>query len=393
MKVVTPETKVGLLTIVAIALLLLFSMKVGGLSLFGDSKSRYIIMHFSSVAGLEVKSKVKLSGVEIGYVDELTLEEGYASVKAVLTHKALIRKGSIATISSAGLLGESYIEIIQGSQDQAPLGNGEILNDTRSAVDVSAMVRKLSTALDDVNAMTSSLRQLFDSMEKWPSISGIIGNIEKATANLKSITGKIKRGEGTVGKLVTDEEVYENLNKTLAGAGKILDKTDDLGLDLGFRAEWQAYSSSSKGVFTLRLRPRENKYYLLEVTEDIRKEWKDGERHNTLESLLYTAQIARRFSDFVVRGGLTESSVGVGLEYYMLNDSLIAVTDVYNMKGYDNNAENPQLKVSLKWTSHNYLFAYFGGDELLNEYYRTFFLGGGILFDEDDLKMVIGLLY
>ncbi len=143
----------------------------------------------------------------------------------------------------------------------------------------------------------------------------------------------------------------------------------------------------------MRLRPRENKYYLLEVTEDIRKEWKDGERHNTLESLLYTAQIARRFSDFVVRGGLTESSVGVGLEYYMLNDSLIAVTDVYNMKGYDNNAENPQLKVSLKWTSHNYLFAYFGGDELLNEYYRTFFLGGGILFDEDDLKMVIGLLY
>jgi len=67
-------------------------------------------------------------------------------------------------------------------------------------------------------------------------------------------------------------------------------------------------------------------------------------------------------------------------------------TDVFNLSGYNNAADNPQIKAQLRWNFQKYLYLYLGGDELLNDSYRTFFLGGGILFDEEDLKMALGLL-
>jgi len=498
MRGLSPETKVGFLTIVAGIVLLYISFKTVGLSLFGDEVETRLYANFASVSGVEERSKVQLAGVEIGYVDAIDLADGHARVTIRLTRKADVHKDTVATIRTAGLLGESYIELAQSSFDSPLLKNGDTIAKTKAPADISDLARKLSGVMDDVKAVTTSLKNVFGTKESERALKNILGNIESASAdiqamlsenraamratfgNLAELSGefaksapnlakdlkeiakglndlikknssnfaatventkeltaelkgilkenrenlkltltrvadasskigdmmdsiggigtaignvakKVERGEGTVGKLLSDEEVYNNLNETLAGARKFLNKTEHIRVLLGFRGEAQTDQSNTKSFAFLRLQPREDKYYQVEVTEDLREKKKNDGSTNTLDSLLYTVLIAKKYSDLTIRGGLIESSVGVGAEYSMLGGRVELLADIFNFSGYDKDAENAQLKTQLKWNAMKNVYLYVGGDELLNDHYRTFLLGGGILFDENDLKLLFGL--
>ena len=499
MKIMTPETRVGLLVIIAGMTLMYLSLKTTGVALWGSKDFKTVNMSFGSVAGVEVQSKVKLSGVEIGYVDSISLEDGHARVAVVLTRPdAVIRENAEATIRTAGLLGEKYIEIIQGTPDAPPLKNGATLSRTREPSDMSDIMDRFAMALDDIKSVTRSLKNVFGTMEGEKALKNILNNIDTASGNLKSlleenrgalsstianfstlskefaesapgmmdnlgkvasllrevleenrgalsegvtnlrkltaefnailkenrgslkttmdniavasakmdsvidsvrnmsesiekVASKIERGEGTVGKLVTDEAVYENLNSALIGANKFVNKAEGIRLKVGFRGEWQTDQGEGKSFASLVIQPREDKYYLLELSEDVRRSDLTTTR-NTLNSLLYTILMAKRYSDVTVRAGLIESSAGAGVDYHAFGDRLMFSTDVFNLSGYNNAADNPQIKAQLRWNFQKYLYLYLGGDELLNDSYRTFFLGGGILFDEEDLKMALGLL-
>jgi len=500
MKVFTPEVKVGLFTILAGVALMYLSFKTAGVSMFGAEQFMTFNMRFDTVAGVDVKSKVKLSGVEIGYIEDIILENTYATVKARLTRQAEIRKDAIATIRTSGLLGEKYIEIIQGSPDQPLIKDNGFLENTQEPSDISDMLNKLGEALEDVKAITSTVRSVFGTMEGEKAMKNILNNLDNASANVKAVlqenraalkatldnfsnisgefaknapamsknldkvaaglreiieqnkenlaagmanirelseefknilkenranlrktmtnisaasdkvdavlasanrmsksmekvASDIKEGKGTIGKLITEEETYNELNSALKDAGKFFDKYEDLRLSLGFRAERQFELDDTKSFVSLKIEPREDKYYLLEISEDIRR-YKDlSSTRNTLNSLLYTAVLAKRFSDITLKAGLYESSAGAGIDYHMMGERLLASAEFFNLGGYDDDSPNPQVKARIMWYAHKYIFFYLGGDELLNDYYRTFFLGGGIMFDESDLKSVVGLVY
>ncbi len=498
MKVFTAETKVGLLTIVAVIALVYMSFRTVGVPMFGDEKHMSIHAKFQSVAGIDLRSKVNLSGVEIGYVDNITLEDGYALVTIKLTRAADIRRNSVATIRTFGLLGEKYIELVQGTPDAPLLKDGEEISRVEEGTDIGDIARKLSLALDDIQVVTHSIRNVFGTMESESALKNILHNIEDASANMKAVlaenrnalratlgnlsdisgefaknapeisrnlaklstdlleliennkdnlsagianirdvsgefkgvikenrknlkitldsiaaasaklgevmdsvkkmsqsienvASKVERGEGTVGKLVTDDAVYTNLNNTLVGARKFLNRMETLRIQLGFRGEAQTDINDTKAFFTFRIQPREDKYYLLEISEDSRMAEED-KSDNPLRNLLYTIMIAKRYSDITIRGGIMESSAGAGVSYHMFDDRVALSTDIFNLSGYDDDAPDPQLKVQLKFNLQKYIYLYMGGDELLNEKYRTFLVGGGILFDEDDLKIILGLL-
>lgn len=494
----TPEVRVGLLTIVAAFALVFLSLKTAGTSLFGGGEQMTFYLNFNSVAGVEQKSKIRLSGVEIGYVKGVELKDNYARVVAVLTHPAQIRTNALGTIRTEGLLGEKYIEIVQGTQDAPLLGNGDVLERTQEPADISDMLNKLGIALDDVSSVTGSFKNVFGSMEGQKALKRILSNIDSATGKLdaivkenraalkttignfskistsfaknaprlsdnldkvasglreiieanktnmtasignireltenfnlilkenrenlkttmtniaeasskidgvmrsvKSMTGsfekvatKIESGEGTVGRLISDDEVYNNLNSTLKGAKTFLNKAEDVRLSVGFRNEYQFNSEQNKAYTSLKIEPREDKYYLIELSEDLRRNNLSTTR-NTINSLLYTLLFAKRFSDVTLRAGIMESSAGVGAEVHLLDDDVTLSTDIFNLSGYDSHAGSPQVKAMLRWNFYSYLYLYAGADELLNEYYRTYLFGGGIMFGEDDLKMALGLL-
>ncbi len=214
--------------------------------------------------------------------------------------------------------------------------------------------------------------------------------LDEIMKSMQQVTGKIERGEGTIGRLVQDEEIYENINETLSGAQGMLGKIDNIKIGLGIRAERLSKQEKTKSYFSLRIKPREDKYYMFEITEDARRH--DLKVRNTVNSLLYTMLVNKRFGDVGLEAGLMESSGGVGLDFYAFRDSLRFSADLFNLSGYDNNSPNPQLKVTGRYYIQKYVYLYMGGDELLNDYYKTFFGGLGVMVDEDDLKFFFSLL-
>ncbi len=494
----TPEVRVGLLTIIAGFALLYLSLKTAGMTIFQRGEAMSFTIYFNSVAGIEERAKVKLSGVEIGYISGIDLADSKAKIIVSLTRQADIRTDAMATIRTAGLLGERYIEIVQGKKTSPLLKNGETLTRTEDAAEISEMMAKLSGAMDDIKAITNSIKNAVGTMEGEQSLKNILKNIDLASANMEAIldenrtalkntlsnfstisnsfaksapalaenldkmasglrgiieenrenlsagianikdvsgefggmvkenrenlkttmdnvarasakidslissiknastsienvAAKVEKGEGTVGKLMTDEAVYDNLNNTLAGAKKFLNKAEEITLMVGIRGERQTEFDQTKSHVSLKLQPREDKYYLMEVSEDMRRQDLSTTR-NTINSLLFTVLMAKRFSDLTLRAGLIESSAGGGLDYYLLGDKVMASVDLFNLSGYDKTAQSSQLKAQLRWNAHKYVYVYLGGDELLNEKYRSFLFGGGIMFDENDLKLALGVL-
>jgi phospholipid/cholesterol/gamma-HCH transport system substrate-binding protein len=495
----SPEVRVGLLTIFAGLALLYLSLKTAGVAIFHRGEAMKFSIYFNSVAGIEERAKVKLSGVEIGYISNIDLaDNSKAQITVSLTRPADIRTDATATIRTSGLLGERYIELVQGKSASPLLKNGETLTRSEDAAEISEMMSKMSEAMDDIKAITKSLKNTLGSAEGEQSLKNILKNIDLASANMEAIlnenrtalkstisnfsaisetfaksapalaenldkmasglrgiiddnkanlkTGianirdissefggilkenrgnlkttmdnvalasgkvdnliasfkeasssianvasKMERGEGTVGKLMTDDAVYNNLNDTLSGAKKFINKAEEITLLVGIRGEWQTDADQSKVYLSLKLQPREDKYYLLEVSEDMRRQDLSSTR-NTINSVLITALMAKRFSDLTVRAGFIESSAGGGLDYHLFADNFTASVDLFNLSGYDKTAKSSQLKAQLRWNAHKYVYLYAGGDELLNEKYRSALFGGGIMFDENDLKLALGAL-
>jgi phospholipid/cholesterol/gamma-HCH transport system substrate-binding protein len=208
-------------------------------------------------------------------------------------------------------------------------------------------------------------------------------------ASLNRVMDKVEKGQGTIGKLVQEDTVYDNLNNTLAGAQGFVSKVERIKIGVGLRTEQHEALGKAKSYFSLRIKPREDKFYLIEISEDIRKQ---VATRNTLNSLLYTILFSKRYGNISLKAGLMESSGGVGLDYYLWRDSARFTADLFNFSGYDKNAPNPELKITGRYYLQKYIFLYMGGDELFNSFYQTFFAGFGIMADEDDLKFLMKLL-
>jgi phospholipid/cholesterol/gamma-HCH transport system substrate-binding protein len=167
--------------------------------------------------------------------------------------------------------------------------------------------------------------------------------------------------------------------------------------------EYQARTSDWKYYLNLKIQPTADKYYLVGVVNDPRGKRTDSSTiisvggnppvETTVASFedewKFNAMLAKQFSRFTVRGGIMESSGGLGLEYDVLKDRFSVGADIFDFNRTDNRAH---LKVHGNYDIFKNLFITGGADDLLNRdsQFRTFFLGFGIKFPDDDLKTVIG---
>ena len=226
-------------------------------------------------------------------------------------------------------------------------------------------------------------------------------NLARVSKKLDNILARLEKGEGTLGKLLTDESLYENLNKgvkTLGRAGEVVEKTH---LYIGMRGELYR-EGDSKGILTVKLVPDNKKYYLLEVVGDsrgrvYREEYLDG--RETIKKEFkpeFTLQYARNFQLFghtlTLRGGLKESTGGIGADFYIDSGKYI-FADLWDFGRKDRPQDKnlkPNLQIGFHWHLTRNLYIRFGGDDLLNSKLRGAFGGIGLLFRDDDLKYLLG---
>jgi len=139
----TLDLWVGMFVVAGFAALAVLAMKVGNLGTYNVSESYQVHAYFQNIGGLKAKASIKSAGVLVGRVTSITLDtDRYeANVVMSLDKRYGFDKDTSAKILTSGLLGEQYIGLSPGSNDQM-LKDGEEIKITQSAVVLEDMIGK-----------------------------------------------------------------------------------------------------------------------------------------------------------------------------------------------------------------------------------------------------------
>jgi len=142
MKNINTELIVGLFIVAGFLAFGYLSVQMGEFSIFNLEKNYKLLARFDNVTGLKVGADIEIAGVNIGKVSGIGLgEQGLANVSLLVNHDIKITTDAIASIRTQGLIGDKYIKIIQGA-DEEILKEGEEIFDTESAIDFEELVSK-----------------------------------------------------------------------------------------------------------------------------------------------------------------------------------------------------------------------------------------------------------
>ena len=138
------ETGVGLFLLAGILALLLLALRVSGLSASATNDSYKLYANFDNIAGLTVRAKVTMAGVTIGKVTAIDLDHDTFMGRVTMEVDKRVNNlpsDSTASILTAGLLGEKYVGISVGGDDQL-LKDGGTIHDTQSSLVLEDLIGK-----------------------------------------------------------------------------------------------------------------------------------------------------------------------------------------------------------------------------------------------------------
>ena len=141
------ELAVGLFMVLGIGALFLLALQVSGLSLSTAGETYVLHGEFTDVGGLRVRGKVSLAGVTIGQVSQISLDPQSLKARVTMeidTEVNYISRDSIAVISTAGLLGEKYVDISVGG-DEESLHDGDYFESTQGALNLEKLISSFAT--------------------------------------------------------------------------------------------------------------------------------------------------------------------------------------------------------------------------------------------------------
>ncbi len=212
----TLETRLGIFFALALIACVVILELVGTRDLF---KSGFPVKaRFDDIQELKEGDPVRMAGVEIGHVSKINLVTNKVEVTMTVNKNSGVRTDSKAAIKFVGLMGQNFISIDFGTAN-APLATPGTLLDSTSQADLNSLMVKLQNVAEGVEGLTKNFsgenfNNLFgpftDFMkENNPKLSAILSNIQ-------SISGQIKDGKGTVGRLVMEDALYASALNTVS---------------------------------------------------------------------------------------------------------------------------------------------------------------------------------
>lgn len=215
------ELKVGLFIIVGVTILVFIIFSIGDINL---SKVGYgITVNFNFAAGLGTSAPVRLAGVGVGRVDGIKVvydekdKKTHAEVHAWIQEGTNIEKDAVVTINTLGLLGEKYLEILPGTPGSAILEKGGTLVG-KDPVMMEKVTENLVRISDSVQVVVDRLKngegtigKLLTSEKVYGDLEGMTTNFREFSANLKDFSAMLTTGKGTVGRLLTEDGIYKDM--------------------------------------------------------------------------------------------------------------------------------------------------------------------------------------
>ena len=312
--------------------------------------------------------------------------------------------------------------------------NSEVLERLLNRVDhIAANIESVTTTeADDLKQSIKNVREITESIKSLvgttheqiaetgkgargslDKLQATIENLDKTMKNMETVTSRLEKGEGTAGRLLTDDTIARNVEEITEDAGGFVRSITRLQTIVGLRTEYNFLTSTFKNYLAISLVPRPDKFYLIELVEDPRgyrtkavtytnnssQLGTETETKVTLtEQLRFTLQFGKRIglsptAAIGGRFGVKESTGGVGGDLYLFRDRLLLSVDVFDAKVN----RYPRIKATMSyaiWQRNLFLVA--GADDMAN--YQAaptggalfdYFAGLQLVFNDEDLRALL----
>ncbi len=485
MSEVTRAAKVGMMSVVLMAAAYGAYRFVSPDAGMGSGYSVWALI--PDITGVPPKSRVTISGIQVGTVDEIKLDEESGKAKVIIRMKPDVALFDDAAVGkrSTSLIGESLIVLAPGTKGKTQIPDGGQIRFYISEPSIETLQGQVSDILKDVKSVTETLRntvgtdrgekqieqilknigditeQLNDTVKEnreavreaitnvntitgtsRPEIATILTNVRQITDDLRTLTAaadakgaggkagdlrntvekanraasslestlrhadniaaRIDKGEGTVGRLVNDQTLINEVESVVGEMGSLVGGLNRVQTVVGLRTDYNFLANTIKSYVELRLQPSEDKYYAIEVVNDPRGFTKfeqiDVDTTNpndpphyreirtiTTNAFRFSFQFAKRLGPLTGRFGIKESTGGIGLDLHLLGDRFELRQDLF---GFGEELM-PRWRIALSYEFIRKLWLLGGVDDVLNPDRRDYFVGLQLRFNDQDLKYVL----
>jgi phospholipid/cholesterol/gamma-HCH transport system substrate-binding protein len=225
----TLETRLGIFFVLAAIASVIILEMVGGFNLFKRGYRLHAL--FNTVQDLKIGDPVKLAGVQVGRVEKISLTNNQVKVTFKMNEDAEVRTDSKATIKFVGLMGQNFVSLdfgVKGTKAEP-----ETYLQAAEQPDLSALMAKLDDVATGVQNITKSFSGDNISNLLGPFTDFLKQNSAPLTAmigNMKVVSDRVVNGDGTVGKLINDDALY---NSSLYAVSNLVSVAEEMKLTLG----------------------------------------------------------------------------------------------------------------------------------------------------------------
>lgn len=435
------KLKVGLLVFVALAILAYLTMEVSNMSLTpGRTYTLYTVLE--NAEGITKKTPVQVAGIPVGAVSSIELVGNrQARLGIKIKQSVVVTEDMSIQVRSRGVLGDVYLELVPGEREGPPLKNKSTLPRVGRSADYQDIVSNASQISEDLKEITGALKEYTVSeqsrvaqtlknmevltanlaefstqnaanmnaiVENLAALSGDLrrishesgADVEEALSRIAAITKRVDEGEGTVGRLLNDEATIDKANRVLDNLEDITRTYFSFKTELGYHLEYLGRAGTAKNYINLKFRPRPDKFFLFGVVHNPNPPGSSSFETEIFETdgltttveketvsfdkIRFNAQLGKTFSDITVRGGLIESTGGVGVDY--TKGPVIVRTEAYNF-----GEGNVHLKAFTELNVTNSLFLLGGVDDITSRDSGVdYFFGAGLRFTDEDINSLFG---
>ena len=322
-------------------------------------------------------------------------DQGKADIQSTLRNLAQVTEALNQTVRENR---EAIHEIVLNTEKISTTSAPEIQAILENVRETTKEVREL-VSKEPANGKPGDAGEVRKIVERVDRASQ---NLESALKNVDDVTARLNRGEGTLGRLTKDEKLINEVEGTVENIGDFVGGISRLQTIVSLRTDYQFLASTVKSYVEIRLQPKEDKYYLIEIVNDpkglTRFEQTDVDTTNpndpphyrevrtvTTNSLRFSLQFAQSFGPFTGRFGIKESTGGLGLDTSLFDGRFELRQDLYGF----GEVVLPRWRISLGYQFINRLWLLGGVEDILSNSRRDYFVGGMLRFNDEDLKTIL----
>ncbi|MFN7624924.1 MAG: MlaD family protein, partial [Acidobacteriota bacterium] len=244
------ELRVGILVVVSLVVLIFVVFTISGdLKFPGMNTTTTVKTRMASVDGLREGAEVRLSGKKVGSVRAINFGSDIPKDVASQTNIEIfmeidgrldgrpaierIRTDSLAVLKGAGVLGDNVIDITPGTGAGTAIKDGDYINSVaqKSVGDIinaaQTAVTNLNLISDDIRTITGNMRAGKGSMGKFINDESFYVDLDRTVREAESLLQAFRDGKGTVGKLLNDPSLYNEASETISKLRRISDQMNE----------------------------------------------------------------------------------------------------------------------------------------------------------------------